>query len=213
MESGRSAPQEDEQLGSRRRLPASERRAVILGAALRAFAAQGYDGASMEGIAAAAGVSKAVVYDHVRSKRELYTVLLGEICEDLVGVVERALQPAEPAGEQRVRIATAAFFAHVEANWEASQLLLLELQGANVSKIGRELESRLTASIAGKLGEGGLLAGRADRECRLQIFAELLKSAVQGLAAWWFRHPETPRSELVDSTVAFLWPAIQQAGV
>jgi AcrR family transcriptional regulator len=196
---------------ARRRLPASERRVLILDAALEAFATNGYDGAAMEGIAAAAGISKAVVYDHVSSKRELYTVLLDEICADLVGVVEAALTPAGPAGEARVRIATDAFFAFVEDHPQASRLLVLELQGANVSTIGRELEERLTAGITAQLAAAQLLAGHPQREQQLAIFAELLKSAVQGLASWWFRHPAIPRHELVERTVAFLWPAIRRA--
>jgi AcrR family transcriptional regulator len=185
---------------------------VILYAAVRTFASRGYDGASMEEIAAAAGVSKAVVYDHVASKRELYTVLLDSICSDLVAVIEDALAPAEPAGEARVHAATDAFFRFVERYPEASRLLMLELQGATVSTIGRDLEERLTVGIAATLGEDPQLFDEgANRERRLEVLAELLKSAVQGLASWWFRHPETPREELVEQTVAVVWPAIERA--
>jgi AcrR family transcriptional regulator len=212
MDTPRASSDDDrEQRGRRRRLSAPERRIVILEAALGAFASSGYDGAAMDEIAAAAGISKAVVYDHVSSKRELYTLLLDEICGDLVGVVEIALEPAEPRGEERVRIATDAFFAFVEDRPQASRLLLLELQGATVSSIGRELEERLVASIAARLDEARLLDGHVDRERHLRILAELLKSAVQGLASWWSRHPDTPRDELVERTVAFLWPAIVRA--
>jgi AcrR family transcriptional regulator len=64
---------------------------VILAAALRTFASNGYDGAAMDEIAAAAGISKAVVYDHVPSKRELYLQLLESIRQDLERTVEAAL--------------------------------------------------------------------------------------------------------------------------
>lgn len=195
----------------RRRLSAPERRAVILDAALRTFASHGYEGASMDEIAAAAGVSKAVVYDHVVSKRELYTVLLESIRSSLVAVVEGALSEAE-AGEARMHTATDAFFRYVEGHPEACRLLILELQGATVSTIGRELEERVVIGIARTLGEDArLYGGDPHRERRLQILAELLKSAVQGLAGWWFQHPETPRSELTEMTVAVLWPAIERA--
>lgn len=211
----RETPQvydEDAGGSQRRRLTAPERRAVILGAALRTFASRGYDGASMDEIAAAAGVSKAVVYDHVSSKRELYTVLLDSIRGDLVAVVEGALASVELSGEARVHVATDAFFRYVEQNPEACRLLILELQGATVSAIGRELEERLTIGIAATLGEDMALFGDdPDRARRLQILSELLKSAVQGLAGWWFRHPDTPRDELVAHTVAVVWPAIEQA--
>jgi AcrR family transcriptional regulator len=203
----------DDDTGSaqRRRLSAPERRAVILEAALRTFASRGYDGASMDEIAAAAGVSKAVVYDHVASKRELYMVLLDSIRSNLVAVVEGALAASDPMGEERVRIATDTFFRYVEQHPEASRLLILELRGANVSAIGRELEERLTVGIAATLGvDGRLFDGDVHRDRQLEILAELLKSAVQGLAGWWFRHPETPREELVEHAVAVIWPAIEQ---
>jgi TetR/AcrR family transcriptional regulator len=50
----------------------------IENAARRLFAAQGYAGTSMAEVAAAAGVSKATVFHHYRSKRALYEALVGD---------------------------------------------------------------------------------------------------------------------------------------
>lgn len=197
---------------TRRRLPGPERRVVILQAALRTFALHGYDGAAMDDIAAAAGVSKAVVYDHVASKRELYTHLLDAIREDLERAVERALAPAGVDGEARVRAAMTAFFRYVEEHPEGCRLLLLELQSATVSPAGRKLEERFVEGLAQMLGENpGLFDGHPARDRQLRILAELLKSAVHGLASWSFHHPEVPRTDLVDRTVAVVWPAIERA--
>jgi AcrR family transcriptional regulator len=201
----------DGSTAQRRRLPASQRRTLILHAALRTFATSGYEGAAMEEIAAAAGVSKAVVYDHVSSKRELYQLLLESLCAELVAVVEGALQPGDGDGEALVRRATDAFFTYVEEHREGARLLLLELQSANVSQIGYELEERLTQVLAMRLGEGPLFDGSPNRELQLVLLAELVKAVVQGLAAWWFRHPDTAREELVERTVSFVWPPIAQA--
>ena len=54
----------------RRRMPAAQRREVILVAAEETFARSGYHGASLDDIAHAAGVSKALIYEHFESKRE-----------------------------------------------------------------------------------------------------------------------------------------------
>lgn len=195
----------------RRRLPASERRALVLGAALRIFAAKGYDGAAMDEIAAAAGVSKAVVYDHVASKRELYEQLLEAIRHDLERTVADALAPAGPGGEPRVRAAVAAIYRYVERHPDTCRLLLLELQGGNVSAVGRQLEERIAEQLARALGEDeALFDGHPDRERQLLILAELLKSAVLGLTGWWYRHPEAPRELLVERTTALAWPAIER---
>jgi AcrR family transcriptional regulator len=198
--------------GGRRRLPAHERRALILDAALRTFAANGYDGAAMDEIAAAAGISKAVVYDHVASKRELYTQLLHGIRDEIERTVEQSLRAPGGNGAERVRGAVDAIFRYVEEHPEASRLLVLELQGANVSAIGRELEDRVSDGIAQTLGsETGAFSERPDRDVQLKILAELLKSAVLGLVSWWCHHTDVPRDDLVARTVEVVWPAIEQA--
>ena len=198
--------------GSRRRLPGPERRVLILNAALRTFAANGYDGAAMDEIAAVAGISKAVVYDHVASKRDLYTQLLHAIRTEIEDVVEEALRAPGGDGEERVRAAVEAIYGYVEEHGEASRLLVLELQGATVSAVGSELEERLSSSLARTLrSETGAFGGHPDRERQLKILGELLKSAVLGAAGWWYRNPETPREDLVERTVGVLWPAIERA--
>jgi AcrR family transcriptional regulator len=185
---------------------------MILGAALRAFAAKGYDGASMDEIATGAGVSKAVVYDHVSSKRELYTLLLESIGRALIAVAVQALESMPDASEPRVHAATEAFFEYVEEHPAACRLLFIELQSPNVSDLGRELEDQMTATIAATLGsDPGLLAGIPRRERHLTILAELLKAATIGIASWWLDHPETPRKDIVERTVAVTWPAIERA--
>jgi len=197
---------------TRRRLPASERRVLILDAALRAFAANGYDGAAMDEIAEAAGISKAVVYDHVTSKRELYIQLLDAVRSELERLVETALRAPGEDGEERVRAAVDAIYCYVEENAEASRLLVLELQGANVSAVGRELEEKLTNALARTLGtETPAFDDQSDRNLQLVMLAELLKSVVLGGAAWWYRHPEAPRVDLVERTVGVVWPAIERA--
>jgi AcrR family transcriptional regulator len=197
---------------ARRRLPAAERRALILDAALNTFAAHGYDGAAMDEIATAAGVTKAVVYDHVASKRELYTQLLDAIRNEIERTIDDALRSPGTEGEERVRAATEAVYRYAEERPVETRLLVLELQGANVSPIGRELEERIAHGIAGTLGgDPGLFDGHPERALQLSILAELLKSAVLGLIAWWYRHPGVPRGDLVDRSVAVIWPAIERA--
>lgn len=56
--------------------------ARILRVALDLFSSQGYDAVSMNAVAAAAGVSKANVFHHFRSKHELYIQALREACRE-----------------------------------------------------------------------------------------------------------------------------------
>ena len=105
-------------------------------------------------------------------------------------------------GEERVASAVDAIYRYVEEHPQASRLLVLELQGASVSAVGRELEDRLTDHLAGTLGsDPGLFGGHPDRERQLVILAELLKAAVLGLTSWWYRTPDADARDLVERTV------------
>jgi TetR/AcrR family transcriptional regulator len=76
------------------RAPGAKR---ISGAAGRLFAQHGYAGTSMADVAEAAGVSKATVFHHFRSKRALYDSLIGDAVagfrEQLVPLLEAADAP------------------------------------------------------------------------------------------------------------------------
>src|SRR4051794_32492928 len=68
----------------RRRLRPEQRRELILAAAAEEFGHRGHRGARMEDIARAAGVTKAVLYDHFPSKSELHAEVVGRASDHLV---------------------------------------------------------------------------------------------------------------------------------
>jgi AcrR family transcriptional regulator len=68
---------------TRKRLPAAERKKVILEAALRTFVESGYHGARMETIAERAQVTKPILYRHFPSKMALLLALLDDAGEKL----------------------------------------------------------------------------------------------------------------------------------
>ena len=64
--------------------PYNPKRQAILDAAKRAFIAHGYSGASMEAIAEAAPVSKPTLYNHFKSKQDLFSAVIECRCEALL---------------------------------------------------------------------------------------------------------------------------------
>jgi AcrR family transcriptional regulator len=60
-------------------LDAPTRRAAILKAAAGAFAERGFAGTSMDDVAAAAGITRLIVYRHFESKEELYEAVLQHV--------------------------------------------------------------------------------------------------------------------------------------
>ena len=83
-------------------------RAVLVAGAARAFADHGVRGATMQGVAAAAGVAKATLYNHFRTKDEVVRALLDAELERLAALAaslprEQALAAlADEVGEHPV---------------------------------------------------------------------------------------------------------------
>src|SRR2546423_12582290 len=81
---------------SRKRVPAAQRRTLLLDAADQVFADRGYRAAGVDVIARHAGVSVPVLYDHFRSKTDLYAELLARHYQALREVWFRHAATGEP---------------------------------------------------------------------------------------------------------------------
>jgi len=82
------------------RLPAAERRAQLLVVALELFGTAGYHDTSMNDIAAGAGVTKPVLYQHFASKEALFEAVLESAADRLATLTEKALTNAWSEHEQ-----------------------------------------------------------------------------------------------------------------
>lgn len=86
-----------------------EKRAAILEAAKRLFPAQGFDGTSMDAIAAEAGVSKLTVYSHFKDKDTLFFETVCVKCEEQLPHAIFEVKRDAPLREQLVQIGRAFF--------------------------------------------------------------------------------------------------------
>jgi AcrR family transcriptional regulator len=182
---------------ARRRLSAEDRRATILDAAIRSFAAAGFDGTSMDAVAAKAGVTKPVIYDHFPSKAALFMSVLEAVRDDLLarGQVV-ANSPVDR--EARLRASIDAFFAFVEDEPAAARVLLVVPRGdPEAAKLSREVQEGASAGIA------RLLAPALPRRepWRIAVTAEFFKAGLHALAEWRLANPGPSRSDLVDTVM------------
>lgn len=104
------------------RLPRSLRRKQLLAVALEVFAEHGYHAASMDEIAARAGVSKPVVYQHFPGKLDLYLALLESSVDTVVAEVKAALASTTD-NRKRVRASIALWYDFVTDRGEAFRLI------------------------------------------------------------------------------------------
>ncbi len=104
------------------RLPAEQRRLQLLEVARDTFAQRGFHATSMDDLAAAAGVTKPVLYQHFSAKRALYIELLESLGAELLAELGRATT-AVTSGRERVERGFAAYFHWVAANPSSFRLL------------------------------------------------------------------------------------------
>ena len=79
---------------NRKRMTGKERREQLLDIGRRLFAERGFEGTSIEEIAAQAGVSKPVVYEHFGGKEGLYAVVVDRELKDLLVHLAQTLDGA-----------------------------------------------------------------------------------------------------------------------
>src|SRR5918912_3567788 len=102
----------------RKRRSAEDRRSAILDSALEVFSKRGFNGASIDEIAQAAGISKALIYEHFPSKKDLHVSLLERHTQEIFVRLAQTADTDDP-GEVRLRNGVNAFFEWSEANRDA----------------------------------------------------------------------------------------------
>ena len=198
--------------GKRRRLSAAERRAKIVEAATGVFAERGYRGASIEEIARRAGVTPPVVYDHFESKQALYRTLLEEHFAGLRGVWTEHFGGDDPPAE-RIARSFDAWFAYVERHPFAGRMLFRDTTGdpelaAMHDEVAAVSRAAVMPLVAGESSVFDL--SEAGAEATLEMFWQVLRGVLQGLAMWWSEHPRVPREQVVAVAVNTLWVGLER---
>jgi AcrR family transcriptional regulator len=195
----------------RRRLTADERRQAILDAALDVFARRGYHAASIDEIAHAAGISKALIYEHFPSKRHLHESLLQVNVDDIFSRLVESAATGEP-GEVRLRAGVDAFLAWVEEHGDAFRMLFRDAVEPEVVEFVARVQAQATTAIADLIAREPLGPQPDDpmRDQAIEMLAQMLSGSVQSLALWWQDHPEVPRERLVDTVMDFCWTGLER---
>lgn len=181
--------------GTRHRLSRTARRAVIEDAAARLFAEQGYAATTFVQIAATAGVTKQLLYQHVSSKRELHLSLLARHRDALIGQIAPAMNTPGTAAE-RIHHTLDAWFSYLEDQPHAARLLFRDVTGdPEIEAFHEQMRNAARAANRSLLHNDTTFAIQPDEA---ELVAEIVRAATVGLALWWADHPEVPRNRIVD---------------
>jgi AcrR family transcriptional regulator len=191
--------------GPRRRLSAEERRESILDAANNVFGAHGFENVRIDDVAVAAGISKALIYEHFGSKQELYGELMNRAAIELLGVLVQAASAPGMEGPLRMENAAAAGFQWVQEHPHAFHMFIRDVTDPEISEAQEALRRASVTAMADvmEMEPPETRAGMARRQT--EQIAEMIVGAWYALAEWWLRHQDVPREELMASMLGFMW--------
>jgi AcrR family transcriptional regulator len=149
------------------RAPGLTRR-TILAAATREFAARGYAAAGVDRIARRAGVNKAMIYYHFKSKAGLYRAILAGLFEP-AGERARALAALPGAPEAKLDALVAMITSRVFAHPELPPIMMREIaEGA------RHLDRQMLGAMSGLYESVAAVVEEGQRAGRFEPVRPLL---------------------------------------
>jgi AcrR family transcriptional regulator len=186
------------------------RRPLVLDAALKVYLQTGFEGASMDAIAAEAGVTKPVLYDCYSNKRELFAALLRREAERLQQATAASL-PAEIDYEHPADTLRGSFTGFFRAVAEAPDSFRATVMAvhdgldpqvaAGVEQHRAEQHQRITALIASWLQSAGI----DDSDHKSEISASAVAGIGDAFARLIVADPERyPPDEMADKASTIL---------
>jgi AcrR family transcriptional regulator len=185
---------------TQKRLPADERRALIVEAAGHLFGQRGYAGTTLDDIAAAANVTKPMLYRHFDSKKALYLALLARHRDDLPRFAAEVASDVSP--ESRVEAILDSWLQYVEQHGYAWRMLFRDTTGdEEIQAFRLAVQARAREVMAALLEQEPEISVPPQA---VEPLAEFLRAGGAGLALWWLDHPEVPRAVLLDALIAIV---------
>ncbi|HEU5483278.1 MAG TPA: TetR/AcrR family transcriptional regulator [Microlunatus sp.] len=184
------------------RMRGTERREQLIEIARRLFAEKGFEGTSVEEIAATAEVSKPVVYEHFGGKEGLYAVVVDREVGYLLAEIEGALS-AGGRSRELVEQAALALLDYVETHTDGFRILVRDSSVASSSGSFASLLSDIASQVEGLLvtefKRHGLEAKTAP------MYAQMLVGMIALTGQWWLGARKPKKAEVAAHLVNLAW--------
>jgi AcrR family transcriptional regulator len=188
-------------------MPAADRHEQLLDLAEALFVRQGYAATTMEDLARAAGVTRPVVYNHLRSREAAYLACVERARTSYEGRMLATVDPDASPIEQ-LRAGADAFFMMLEEDPGRWQLLF----GGNAVLPGDATQALAALRFATieQIRVLLTLASPGASPQRLEACAHVVSGAGERLGHWWLTRPDLDRQVLVDQFVDILWDGLRR---
>jgi AcrR family transcriptional regulator len=187
--------------GIRVRMTGKERREQLLDVGRRIFAERGYEATSIEEIAARAGVSKPVVYEHFGGKEGLYAVVVDREIQSLLDRVDRALTAGHP--RDLLEQAALALLDYIEEQTDGFRILVRDSPvtsaTGNFSSLIGDIATQVEHILGDEFGARGYDPGLAP------LYSHALVGMVALTGQWWLEARQPKKDEVAAHLVNLAW--------
>ncbi|MER7518996.1 TetR/AcrR family transcriptional regulator [Streptomyces sp. NPDC126499] len=196
-----ASEQQKPRRGRRVRMTGAERREQLLDIGRTLFAEKGFEGTSVEEIAAKAGVSKPVVYEHFGGKEGLYAVVVDREMRQLLDMVTGALTAGHP--RELLEQAAFALLDYIERYTDGFRILVRDSPVAQSTGTFASLISDIATQVEDILGLEFKARGFDPKLAPL--YAQALVGSVALTGQWWLDVRKPKKAEVAAHLVNLAW--------
>src|SRR6478672_11295923 len=188
--------------GVRSRMTGPQRREQLLEVGRKLFADKGFEGTSVEEIAAKAGVSKPVVYEHFGGKEGLYAVVVDREIRTLLDGINVALR-VETTSRGLLEAAALALLDYIEGSTDGFRILVRDSPAGQstgsfaslISDVATQVEHLLAAEFK----------SRRLEPKTAPLYAQMLVGMVALTGQWWLDSPKFKKVDVAAHLVNLAW--------
>jgi len=183
-----------------------ERREQLLDIGRRLFAERGLDGTSIEEIAAQAGVSKPVVYEHFGGKEGLYAVVVDREVERFLTMGTRLLEGEDTMA--KFELAAVQLLRYIQENSDGFRILVRDSNPTSGSGTFASLISDIASQVEYILGD--VLEKRGYDPALAPVYAQMLVGMVASAGQWWLDARKPGLEEMAAHLVNLAWNGLRE---
>lgn len=182
-------------------MTSADRREQLIVTARALFAQKGYEGSSVEEIAARAEVSKPVVYEHFGGKEGLYAVVVDREVRSLLDTVTASLTAGR--AHELVEQAALALLDYIESSSDGFRILVRDSPVGSSSgsfiSILSDVGTRVEHILAEEFKRRGLDPKNAP------MYAQMLVGMVALTGQWWLDARRPKKQDVAAHLVNLAW--------
>jgi AcrR family transcriptional regulator len=183
------------------RMSGKERREQLLDVGRSLFAEKGFEAASTEEIAARAGVSKPIVYEHFGGKEGVYAVVIDREMQRLLDIFTGALTAGEPRA--LLEQAALALLTYIEDESDGFRILVRDSPVASTSGTFSSLLNDIASQVEYILAREFRARGYDPKLAGL--YSQALVGMVALTGQWWLEARKPKRDEVAAHLVNLAW--------